>query len=373
MPANLDHLAISAGDRDLIRRLVPGATTIYLAALDKGLSGSLVWRAQWRVGGPMSKPHVIKVGPLQKIEREFEGFSEVASAIDPRCGFMKISRSKASGRGALRQEFAAGTAANGETLSLRQTIQAMREPSAAQTLVAALYRKRLAGWHFPGEPDFAAPKSVRLKTALDWWTRKVDLPKTISSIGATGMATSLHDRCGVDASKMGAAVKRVFSERTAAGFGPVHGDLHSQNVLVVGTNEPEVIDFGWTHRNKWRAVDFLMLECSLKFLATPPDALLDDLLDLERHLEPSLAGGTFDWDSLGDLVRGDELAVTGAAIEEVRRCALGSGAVVDADQYRLGLAGMTAGLASIREHINRVYLVHSLALHTRVILEGGAL
>jgi hypothetical protein len=370
MPTNLDDLELTTVDRNLIRRLVPGVKTVYLAALDKGLSGSFVWRAQWSVGGARSKEHIIKVGPLRKIRREYKGFSEIAAAIDPHCGHMTRKESPRHARGALRHEFARAPGGD-ETRSLRQTIQALRAPEDAAALIRSLYEERLGGWHFPPGATFRR-RFVELGDALDWWTKKIDLPETLQSIGYDGMRSSVRERCDVDVATLPDDVERILSERIPAAFGPVHGDLHSQNVLVVGS-QPQLIDFGWTHRSKWRAVDFLMLECSLKFLAAPSDALLDDLLALERSLESVLGGGEFEWADLGGRVHGDELAVVGAAVEEIRRCALESGAVTDAPQYRLGLAAMTAGLASIPQGINRVFLFHSLALHTRVILHGGQL
>jgi hypothetical protein len=64
----------------------------------------------------------------------------------------------------------------------------------------------------------------------------------------------------------------------------VHGDLHSQNILVDQHGEPWPIDFAWCREKSTPLLDFTMLECSLKFLGIPQRADLHDLITLDSYL-----------------------------------------------------------------------------------------
>jgi hypothetical protein len=72
---------------------------------------------------------------------------------------------------------------------------------------------------------------------------------------------------------------------------PVHGDLHPKNVLFGRNFVPVLIDYAFGHLNGHFIKDFVLMECSLRFLQTPkllqPDlvARLDDaLLEEEGYL-----------------------------------------------------------------------------------------
>ncbi|MDA0183286.1 hypothetical protein OJ997_23445 [Solirubrobacter phytolaccae] len=359
-PLQLDHIEIDDVDRDLIARLSLRTKTVFLAALDKGLSGSSVWRARWEVGGVDTKDHVFKIGALYKIQRELDAYVQVASAIDAGSPQMAIARDVVNKRGILVQELMSSGPGSG---SLRARIAATTVPDEATKLIDDLYRKRLQGWHFPTKKRFATA-NLPMREALDWWTDRIDLPKTMDEIGTSGLATSLERFVAITPDEVISLVEDILDREERITLGPVHGDLHSQNILV-GTGRIDLIDFGWTNESKWRAVDFLMLECSLKFLVTPANARLVDLLRMETALEPALVGDAVDTASLQALIHGRELAVVAAAVGAIRRAALDAGAVTDASQYRRGLVALTAGLASLPDKINRVFLLHSLATHVK--------
>lgn len=365
--AELDHLGIDDVDRALIAAACPEATRIYLEPLDKGLSGSLVWRARWESRGVTTKDHVLKVGPLNKIDREYRNYSGVASVIDPGSPHMVRERDEAHARGVLRQELFGDE--RGRFRSLREALTSVAEPSAAAALIDRLYQTRMAAWHYAGG-DFTS-EPARLSEALDWWTSRIDLPTTVAMVGADGVDTSLDSCFACTFNDTRAAVSALLEAEEEISVGPVHADLHAQNVLVDAAGKLHLIDFGWTN-HKWRAVDFLMMECSLKFLVAPAHARLEDLLFLERQLEPTLAGATADLAPLETLIYGAQLSNIGAATEAVRRNAFAAAAVTSSEQYRRGLVALTAGLASIRnDEFNRVFLLHSLAFHAQVATQGG--
>jgi len=202
-----------------------------------------------------------------------------------------------------------------------------------------------------------------MRKVLDWWLKRLALQRAAEQVGIEGVALSIEEHTSIKLSELVRRVELLLDRTEAITIGPIHGDLHAQNVLVGSRGEITLIDYGWTSE-RWRAVDFLMLECSLKFLVTPPTARLDDLLLVEALLEEAVSVWPFDeWNRLVTFIHGHELAKIGAAVQAVRSCALASGAVADAEQYRRGLIALTAGLASLRREINRVFLLHSLAYH----------
>lgn len=364
--AELDHLGIATVDRALIAAACRDAERIYLQPLDKGLSGSLVWRARWKSRGIMTKDHVLKVGPLHKIEREYRNYSDIAAAIDKSSPHMTWERDEAAGRGVLRQELVGDE--RGVYRSLRAALTSVGEPDEAEALIDRLYRTRMSAWHY-ADASFTT-ETAKLSEALDWWTRRVDLPGTVAMVGTDGVESSLSGCLACTFHETAAAVMALLEVEEEISVGPVHADLHAQNVLVDEAGQLHLIDFGWTNY-KWRAVDFLMMECSLKFLVSPAHARLEDLLCIERQLEPTLAGEDVDLAPLRRLIYGAQLSNVAAATASVRRNAFESGAVTGPEQYRRGLVALTAGLASIKnDDFNRVFLLHSLAFHAREAAQG---
>ena len=81
---------------------------------------------------------------------------------------------------------------------------------------------------------------------------------------------------------------------------PVHGDLHPNNVLFGPEFSPVLIDYAFGHLNGHFVKDFVLMECSLRFLLPPrlvqPDILvkLDEILLQEngyRDLDLSAVKG----------------------------------------------------------------------------------
>jgi hypothetical protein len=123
---------------------------------------------------------------------------------------------------------------------------------------------------------------------------------------------------------------------------------------------------------RWRALDFLSLECALKFDLTVQQVDAAALMALEQALE---AHGPADRPrdlvaALADVPYGRRLAAGAACVAAVRRGAVESGAVADPAQYRRGLALMTAGLLAAPAGRNLAFVVRSLAHHMRLAEPG---
>jgi len=229
-------------------------------------------------------------------------------------------------------------------------------------LIDSVFRERMVRWHFADSGDFEH-REEPLRDALDWWLGHLDLDRAAEQVGVEGLASSLAQHGLVALDELPGQVDAVLDRSEQITIGPVHGDLHAQNILVGTDGAITLIDYGWTS-HRWRAVDFLMLECSLKFLVSPPHARLEDLMLVEELLEEAVETWPIgEWGRLVSFIHGRELAKIGAAIQAVRACALTSEAVTGPAQYRRGLIALTAALASLPSEINRVYLVHSLAFN----------
>ena len=114
----------------------------------------------------------------------------------------------------------------------------------------------------------------------------------------------------------------------------------------------------------WRAVDFLMMECSLKFLVAPHNARLDDLLRMEQAIDSEPSRSRRGAAPLARCMLRSELEVVTEAVRSVRACAVDTRAVSTMRAYRAGLALMPAGHTTM-PGLNQLYLLHSLAFYAR--------
>ncbi len=334
--------------------------------MDKGLSGSSVWQARWELAwGGMSKLHVFKIGPRRKLEREEKAVVDLASVIEPGFPLMRLYVHDGSDTALLRQEFMGDPF--GTTVSLRQYIQdddKCPDARTAANIVRRLYLSRMQAWHpqpREGHSNVFSRKVHCLADAIPWWSTKIKLHHSAREIGLAALDGSLASRFGTSVDELTRAVSGVATTTFTMDIGPAHGDLHAQNVNIDGRHNLYLIDFAATGL-QWRAVDFLMLECALKFAASPPHAMLDDLLRLDDLIEIQwLRKTAFRCAELGGRIHGKGMEKIAAAICEVRKCARDLGAISSPEQYRMGLVFLTASLASINMLINRVFLFHSLA------------
>lgn len=71
-------------------------------------------------------------------------------------------------------------------------------------------------------------------------------------------------------------------------IGAVHGDLHPRNILTGNNKDSCLIDFGWANDDFPVIVDYILMECSIKFFYQPWHVPIEDFTRLEKDL---LEGG----------------------------------------------------------------------------------
>ena len=94
-----------------------------------------------------------------------------------------------------------------------------------------------------------------------------------------------------------------FRSPTNMRRGPVHGDLHPKNVMVDPAGNVYLIDFAWAKNIAHRLKDYVLMECSLRFMLFPPRVNLDEQLAVDQVLLS--ADGT---QSVSDITKESTLA-----------------------------------------------------------------
>lgn len=357
-----DHLDLAPEHRALIAKACRGSSRVRLRKLDKGLSGSVVWLGLWELAsGVPSGPRVFKIGDRKKIEQEHEAIVHVVQAIDqyPAPVSMHYPDDRSEPDALLRLDFVGHE--DEEPQSLRQFITDAADPREVTAAIHRLYFQRMRSWHVLSSPTRTSV--VAMGDALDWWLTRMDLDGLRSTLGSAAADASLVARCEISYEDVVRTVDEVRRRKREIALGPVHGDLHAQNVLIDPDGDLHLIDFGWT-AERWRAIDFLMLECSLKFLVSPAHAPLDDLLGVDARLGPP-DDPRIDEIDFASLLYGNSLEKIARGVGVVRKAAFECGAVSDPYEYLDGLLLLTAGLSSLPTGINRAYLLHALGLHCR--------
>jgi hypothetical protein len=334
---------------DLMLSVLPsGARRLWLQPLDKGLSGSKVFSARYDMGPgtARSKAYALKVGDLGKIDREYTAIEKHVAPFVNAIGQPIYRRGRRLGL--VAQEIV-GLAEDSSLESLRNIA---RKSPVAGRVVHRLLAERLGRWYLPPRPviadfvlgDVFGPYVRKGPSLLDGtfpprWDR---LHEWVAS------------ECGRAWEEMNTTVEEVQRRTISCRQTTVHGDLHSQNVLVDRTGECWPIDFAWTKPDACPLVDLVMLECSLKFLAIPMRSDLRSLLPIENALaqqyEPSIAvDGVPYSEEISNVVR------TVLAVRTFGRDEVG----IDFDDYIAGLSLMTLALAN-HQGLNTPFVIASL-------------
>lgn len=360
--AQIDHLHLPDVDRRLISQATNGSDRVFLAPMDKGLSGSAVWQARWQLqeGNRLSALHVFKIGPRKKIEKEHKAMRDIAAAVSQMPNF-EFFFDDSSDRALLRLAFQGDPDGESATFSLRNFI---RQPNyrasgaSIKKVIDNLYEVQLKNWHY--QDVILVEKRLAIQNAFPKWRKKADLEKVARQIGRDALDKELVRHHNLRVRDLVEATDRAFSMERNLPWGAVHGDLHAQNVNLDKQRNVYVIDYGDTCFN-WRALDFVILEATIKFAASPAHAPLRELLKCEALLEaggkPNQIDETF--------LYGSGLKKVLEGCQRVRHHLRTTGAEPDFENYRAGLLCVAAAFTSIEWLVNRRFLFHSIAFHVQ--------
>ena len=326
--------------------------------------GEATWLARWE-GRETHGVRVLTIGPHAELERQNLAVRDLTGATGDRLPHLGLYRGE-DGLSLLRQRVAGREPV--VTLADRLAEDAARPEQAAAT-IDALLRLRLARWHFePARPP--EPAELALAQLLSRERPQPSWAVVEHELGRPALEAALAEE-GVALADLERAVGKLAAHVERALLGPVHGALGGRSVLVDRDGRMELT--GFAHAGiRWRALDFLSLECALKFDLCVQHVDAAALMRLEQALESHRAD-----DRPRDLVTalaaapcGRRLAATAACVATVRRAAVECGAVADAAQYRRGLALMTAGMLAAPAERNLAFVVRSLAHHVRLAEPG---
>jgi hypothetical protein len=343
---------LDAESRALVLSTLPeGTGSVFARPMDKGLSGARVLAVRYRFDHMWTKSFVVKIGDIRKLEQEAEAMEELVAPFIPGIErpVFRIAHSKAI----LVQEL---RGLETEPHSLRVHI---RQVDGSDAVVTRLLNSRLDSWY---QRNPSPVTQVGVREAFAWHLSKA--PGTIAAAVPDGWDdwwARLPAMTGLPPATEG-DLEDLLDSRFAARLGVMHGDLHTQNVIVdPQTNECWPIDFGWCAKGFPALIDLAMLECSIKFLAMPMRADLTNLIILEL----SLASSFLDPEFLDGVPYSQEINRCVKAIVAVRRYAAESLSCTEQD-YSTALAAMTYALSG-HSGLNRPYVLASL----HILLSGG--
>lgn len=344
------QLMLSTLPRDIER--------LHITPMDKGFSGSKVYAVRYQVAHrQFSKPFVFKIGPLAKIDQEADA---VVRLVAPRImGIETPIVRRSVNLGLIGQELRGLKTADTVPESLRMHV---RHAERAHQVVDRLLRRRLAPWY---EPDPPPPVSEhRLGELFQWHLNKMHAAPNAGTYpeGWDDLQRWVQEATGIPWLNLTGTIERLKRDAIVSRTTIIHGDLHSQNVLVeCKQDECWPIDFAWCREEASPAVDCAMLECSIRFLSIPMRADLRTLLDLDYALlqqpHPKFA--------LGHVPYRPEISNAWSAVMTVRRYVLEQ-LEISFDDYRKCLALMTYTLSN-HDGLNLPYVLSSLQIATGLI------
>jgi SAM-dependent methyltransferase len=368
--SNFDYFYLTDEEKKLIAKVCSNPFKIKIAPLDKGLSGAKTVLGQihdliyYGVGKnrtfstQISKLYVFKIGKKDKIVYEYNQIKTIAERIIQGFPPTEIAYSSDKKLAVIKQEFLGDK--EGKSLSLKKFIEDAESHKTVFEIVNRLYNTELINWNVEPSAKKKKNKLTYYDLLKDWLSKGVankSLNELLSDIGDIELEKLLVRTYGLNYQSIQTLLDEIQKDTVEVVIGPVHGDLHAENILI--NNKINLIDFGWTDY-RWKAVDFIWLECSLKYVVCTPSVGInsylkaEDLIDTFWGREESL-----DYSELEVMVQGHAISKIIAGINAIRTNIKALGILSDINEYRKGLILMTYSLLSLPK-INKIYLIHSM-------------
>lgn len=333
----------------VLSTLGSSSNRIYLMPLDKGLSRSKVFAGRYETAhNSPSKPYVFKIGPLDKIEREYRA---IKTFVVPHIqGIDAPIFRRHTDKGLIVQSIA-GLSQKSKLESLKESV---RRTKTADKIIMRLLNDRLAGFYDGNSDD---PTSVQhsLRKIFAWYLKKVTKREPFP-LDWGELKSWVQDLTGLRWKAVSETIKYLKGSEVTSRSCIVHGDLHSQNILIDEKGECWPIDFGWCHDKSSPILDFTMLECSLKFLAIHQRSDLRSVIEIEH----ALAREPFPKLKLLEIPYRIEIANVLRSISAVREFSMNS-MKIKFEDYRKALCLMTY-VHSTHPQLNRPLILASLQI-----------
>ncbi len=303
----------------LLRQLFVDSRALEVSELSGGKTPTAVLRVTRLLeGGQMVRPAVVKIGEVERVEREQRGFEELSDYLSG----MRSTRLEGYHRGvylgALRYTLIGG--GGGRLLPFGQ-YYVDTDVSKVQHTLTGLFRDTCGLFYEPRNRETAGRmdlvEAYRDYLGLD--VAKLERGYEFKFGHPLGdHPTFVHRGLDVELPNAVLAFKDGRIELSTDSFlCPTHGDLHGDNLVV----DPDdggawLIDFGLAGRSHW-ARDFALLECYLRYRLVQTS----DLADLYTFEQALLTTGSLTAEpNFGALCAG-ELRHAGKVVRTIREAA----------------------------------------------------
>jgi hypothetical protein len=250
-----------------------------------GSSGARLYRATaWMHGSIRSMPFVVKVSPIEHIQRDFAATQNVVAYFED----ARVSR-------LVTDELCPRAAIVTPLLGMRHgetKVEELGDLVFDMTLADELLSELLVQVYeacavaHGRQQDQLPRRDVRLQVEYEWYLRGRATDELLTRCFGTELLEV--EILGARFEHPVRFVDRLLASDAELMCAATHGDLHPSNVIVRGRADgrPEVhlIDFGWGRHEAHILKDFALMEWSLRFLRFPP--FFD--LDVQREVDEML-------------------------------------------------------------------------------------
>lgn len=249
--------------------------SLFLFPLDKGFSGSKVMGGQYEdEKGFPSKTFVFKIGAHNKIEPEFDATTKhVVPYIN---GVETPVFRKGKEKSLVTQAFA-GLSKKDELISLKKY---SKQNDDLNYIIKRIFEDRFSPWYTNKVNDVTKNRTFRelFNGYIQKFPQSSKYPSEWDMLKEWVKNESEINADWIDPQEVLDSYLDHYIN-----FNPctVHGDFHTENILVSKSKECWPIDFAQCHDDGTILIDLTMLECSLKFNALPKRSQLRSMLKFE--------------------------------------------------------------------------------------------
>lgn len=235
-----------------------------------GYSGAELFLAWFEGNGHRGLPRVVKINAKSDIESEHEAIDSVGNYFDDAHGVEFV---EAQERAAIVYRLISAERSGIATRQLADRVFERVGDRGCDDDLAKIFE------HLYGHCCHTAHHGKRSEFQLGaeyarYRRHDFCVPRLTAALGANVM-TDPVDYLGAQIIDPRYAINQLEQFEMASVVGAVHGDLHPSNVMLDHHTDPHLIDFAWAANKGHVLKDFVLMECSLRFLLFPSYVPLD--------------------------------------------------------------------------------------------------